>query len=292
MHDFADIATRPYGYEDILGKSLKGVFGRRFLDLFLPLLVPLAVQYALYYAAGLDSNLTLLGIDSHGGEGLDPGQLDRFWAAWSKSMTAGIVGALLYALAAVHVLLRVRQAVLGEQASVGWTFRQAAEPSRYMSFVVTCLAASVGIAAGALFCILPGLILMVFLALAPVGAAFADRGFELPLARSFRLVSGRFGLTCGVLLTLVGALVVLGMLVSLPLLGGMMGSGASLFDAPDFDAFFRDYMARLASPGMMAYQIASGLVSVLAQIVLGFAAVVMYLNYTLAPRPTAEQPAA
>lgn len=292
MHDFADIATRPYGYGDILGKSLRGLFSRRFPDLFLPLLVPLVVHGALYYAVGRNSSLTLLGIDGNGREALDPGQLDQFWAAWSRGMAVGVVGILLYALAAVHVLLRVRQAVLGEHTSIGWTFRQAAEPSRYMSFVVTCLAASVGIAAGALFCLVPGLILMVLLVLAPVGAAFADRGFELPLARSFRLVSGRFGLTCGVLLTLLGALFVLGMLVSLPLLGRMMGSGAALFDAPDSDAFLREYMARLASPGMVAYQIASGVVSVLAQLVLGFAAVVMYLNYTLVPRPTAEQPAA
>jgi len=292
MHEFADIATRPYGYGDVLGKSLRGLFSRRFPDLFLPLLVPLVVHGALYFAVALDSTRTLLGIDARAAQGLDAGSLAQFWAAWSRAMVVGVVGALLHALAAVHVLLRMRLAVLGEQASVGWTFRQAAEPSRYLSFVVTCLAASLGIAAGAIFCLVPGLILMVLLALAPVGAAFADRGFELPLARSFRLVSGRFGLTCGVLLTLMGALVVLGMLVSLPLLSGAMGAGTSLFDAPDPDAFLREYMARLASPGMAAYQIASGVVSVLAQLVLSFAAVVMYLNYTLAPRWTAAQPAA
>ena len=117
MHDFADIATRPYDYGDILGKSLKGVFGRRFPDLFLPLLVPLVVHGILYYAVALDATKTLIEIDGRARQGLDPGFPDEFWAAWSRSMVVGVVGALLYALAVVHVLLRMRQAVLGISSS-------------------------------------------------------------------------------------------------------------------------------------------------------------------------------
>jgi len=259
------------------------VFGRRFLDLFLPALCPLALSVAFYLVNARDARSVMLDFAPGAAAPLDSGRLGDFWTLWRKYMAFGLLSFLLYAYCAIYVLLRMKQTVFSEDRSVSHTLREAADPRRYLRFVLTGIVVSIGIGIGWLFCILPGIAMMGYFCLAPACAVFDEARTVVSLGRSRRLVSGRVGQTLGVLLALGAAFLVLAMLLGLPMMIAQSSMSAAMITAADSERFLREYLESFFSPGMLACQSLMGIVSILGYLVLGFATVVMYFNYKLVP---------
>lgn len=299
MSSFEDIRSRDYTFEDIVGRTFRGVFGQRFFDFALP-----AFALALLWFAAS----TYLTVSS-------PADLER-WIEWMEETetaaeetdprlpdppplpTRGLpLTAACLAIGVVgvqYVLRRIRVSLLEEGESPAQSALTSLDPLRFLDFVLSGAVATVAIAVGTLLCFLPGLALSFVFALLPACLTFGEGRFRVPVAEPFRLVRRRFWKTIGVLVVLSLVVLVAGAMVTMPLNGLFLRSVPDPGTAAESPEAWRAMMEAMVewstSPAGIALGIVSTLVGTLSWLIFGFATVVMYVNYSAVPPHSGAAP--
>jgi hypothetical protein len=211
-------------------------------------------------------------------DGLLPGGFGRFWIL---GLLHGVIAAVLMILTAQYVLHRMKQAIFAEEVSPGDTFALTLNPLRTLDFLISGLFAAACIAIGAIFCLLPGLAMLVVFALLPACITFGREAFNLPIVECFQLQrDNRFWITAGVVLILavLGIVITLGLglLFAADELSSFLEAGPEEIGSGDLPDLTVDYSR---DPVRLGTSLLMNLLHSLLLLVEGFASVIMYFNY-------------
>jgi hypothetical protein len=286
MSMFREINSKPYSFGEILDKSFREVFSRRFFDYFLPVLI-LGVIVAIVYLPMLDDmrEMMRLSVEMEAEDYADQAPFGdaQFWQLWLKTMGAGLICMLLCVPAVLYILRRMQANILGEALGAGEALRFALDPLRGLGLILATVVAALAIWFGSLLLIVPGIILAVYFALLPACVTLDPKRFSVPLSRPFGLLSGNFFKTLGVLFIYGVIFAAVGMILMLPLIFIQMGE-AGLFTAEDPDAAALEYYDSMFSPRFLVLGAFYFCVQAIYYLLIGCATVIMVLNYSFVRR--------
>lgn len=281
MDLFGDIRSREYDVSDILKKTLRGVFGPAFWDTAGPVIILALAAYGvstvLMFSA--TDRMGEWGASSYyGDESVDA--LPDFLAMQAMWLLVAIAVMVVTIICIQYVLRRMRQYILNESEAPSISLRRSLDPIRFLDFVVTGFIAMAMMMIGHLFCFVPGMALYVVFIFLPACLTFGEDRFRVPIAEPFRLITERFWKTAGVLGIFGACFMVISFILSVPLTVLYMRAITALGPQSDFNAMWQDQIALVTNPRVIIVGGLSAVASALFYVVLGFASIVMYLNYT------------
>ncbi len=179
ISQFQDIKERGYAFNEILSKALWGILngglGKSFFLLFVLQIVAAAVvTFAIQF---------------------NQSRLMEFGPVVLFSVQAVLVTLLflLIYIILVHFLLRrMGHVILGQEVSLAESVGQSLNPQRLASLIVSGFLMIILTTIGGIFCLLPGIYLMVTFILVPACITFGDKPFSVPLSESSSLLKGNF----------------------------------------------------------------------------------------------------
>jgi len=282
MNTFSDISSRPYDIGDILGKSLRAVFGRDSLDLLLAVVVLLAVSFGLYFAifgsmeSMLEEVYEFTEYETDSFEPLLQGPLGQYYG---KLFLFWIANMVIYIIGVQYLLRRMKQIIFAESVPLTDTLQASLDPVRFLSLAVNGLLAGILVGIGTMLCFFPGLALMILLSLLPACVIFNRERFSVPFGELPGLYRGNLGKTIGTWLILFIAMWIISMLLYLVLMFGQMSNFIEFQGHMDSDELYEEMIQLYSSPAMKLTMILGGLFSGLCYLLYGFVSVVMYFNY-------------
>lgn len=216
---------RPLGVGEVLDASFR-VYRQAFAKLVAIAaigIVPAQILSTLLLTSASGDDLTTERTDAFGNSSVEvqSDELWRFVAGFALTMLVTLVGAILVTAATTHLVASVYAG--GRTPSVAESLRRALAkffPLLGMTFLV-----GLGIMAGALACLVPGIFLYVSWSVAAPALMVEDAGVIGAMRRSLRLVQGRWWPMFGILLLVTFLTSIINQIITTPF--SLAGGGAS-----------------------------------------------------------------
>ncbi|MFC1572695.1 hypothetical protein ACFL6M_03755 [Candidatus Eisenbacteria bacterium] len=284
MRPFQDIQSREYTVEDIVQKTFGGVFGRKFWEFgvpaFLLTLLGVAASTGFTHASWSQMQQWSQSMDATGGppDTALPTS-PEFLMLYGRWLLVYVALSVPTIICVQYILHRMRCFILDAPEPKIWSLQRSLDPLRFFDFVVSGAIACVLIWIGSLFCFVPGIALSLVYMLLPVCLTFGQKRFRVPVKEPFQLIRTRFWKTVGTLIVIGIAFMILSWIVSLPLSGPITKSLRTLGANQDPTLYWEEYATQMWSPLNIGLGAVSALLAAVYWLFIGFASVVMYINY-------------
>jgi len=206
-----------------------------------------------------------------------PEQFSRiFGQFFGVMMLVGFMGMLLQAFYSLYMTNRTGDCLINSEATAGHTFLQTLR--RYVPFLFTALLAFFPVMIGMMFCLVPGLLLMVYFSMVAPLVGIGGRG-PSALSLCFSLLRDRFGKTLLVYFISLVVFYAVYMFLSIPL-NMLIGSIFQPMDPQAMKGPEEMIRAFSENPFIMTTMLAGNFLNTLLYAYLSVVAAVMYLNYS------------
>jgi hypothetical protein len=255
------------------------LFKQRPVDFGLPILIytlvtsVLFVIYMRFFTSGF---MDLISHQRKAGAATPEPFLRIFGQFFGVMMLIGFISMLLQAFYGLYITNRTGDCLINSETTAGHTFLQTMR--RYVPFLFTAFLAFFPVMIGMMFCLVPGLLLMVYFSMVAPLVGIGGRG-PSALSLCFPLLRDRFGKTLFVYFISLIVFYAVHMLISISL-NTLIGSAFQPMDPQSVKEPQEMIRAFSESPFVMTTMQVGNFLNTLLYAYLSVVAAVMYLNYS------------